>query len=80
MLGLCAVLLEQEQEHAWQTYVADMLWISAKGVAPKLQIKPYSTLINPHKKPVDDRTGNEILQDVKAQLMSRISAREEAKK
>ena len=79
MLG--AYLHEQERQEAWQAYTAQMLWylnrVEHERSGKKFDHPTWVEMINP--KPKDNRSGMEIVQDLKAKFMDRKRKRKEGK-
>ena len=69
----------QRDEERWQEYMADMTWALVKAVKPKFGGKMYSAIV--HKDRVQDsRTGQEIVDGVRKELLKRKAAREVKKR
>ena len=71
MLG--AYLHGQERQETWQAYTAQMLWylnrVEHERIGKKFDHPTWVEMINP--KPKDNRSGMEIVQDLKAKFMGR---------
>lgn len=78
---LAAYLLEQEREEAHKAYTAQMLWYLNKAVytAHGQKFDHPTWLEIAHPKPKDNRSGMEILEEVKGKLLERKKKRKGGK-
>lgn len=78
---LAAWLHEQDRQDAWQAYTAQMLWYLNKAeyerIGKKFDHPTWLDMIRP--KPKDERTGMEIVQDLKNKFLDRKKKRERRK-
>ena len=78
---LAAYLHEQEKQEAWQAYTAQMLWylnnVMHGSMGKKFEHPTWLDMMNP--KPQDNRSGAEILEEVKGNLIDRIKKRKGGK-
>ena len=65
-------LSEESKRQAWESYTADMLCALVRGVLNAKDVPSYSALIKQTDTKQDARTGDEIAQDIAAQLRKRI--------
>lgn len=74
MSMLAAYLYEQERRDTWEAYTAQMLWHlnSAEYARIGQEFKYPAWLDIMHPKEKDNRTGAEILEEVKAKIRARI--------
>lgn len=81
MSMLAAYLHEQERHEAWQAFTAQMLWYlnntDHARMGKKFEHPTWLDMIN--SKPRDNRSGAEIVEDVKAMLKNRKKKREGGK-
>lgn len=78
---LAAYLHEQERQEAWQAYTAQMLWYLNRAMhgAMGKKFEHPTWLDMTHPKEQDNRSGAEILEEVKGNLIDRIKKRKEGK-
>lgn len=78
---LAAYLHEQERQEAWQAYTAQMLWYLNRAeharMGKKFDHPTWLDMVNP--KPQDNRSGMEIVEDLKSMLRERKKKREGGK-
>lgn len=74
MSMLAAYLHEQERRDAWEAYTAQMLWYlnstEHARLGQKFEHPTWLDMMHPKEK--DNRTGAEILEEVKAKIRARI--------
>lgn len=78
---LAAYLNEQERQEAWQAYMAQMMWYlnnaMHRAMGKKFEHPTWLDMANP--KPQDNRSGMEIVEDVKMMLKNRKKKRKGGK-
>lgn len=78
---LAAYLQEQERQEAWQAYTAQMLWYLNSAeyarMGKKFDHPTWLDMVNP--KPQDNRSGMEIIEEVKAKALDLIKKRKGGK-
>lgn len=81
MSMLAAYLHEQERREAWEAYTAQMLWYLNNAVhrtmGKKFDHPTWLDMVSP--KPQDNRSGMEIVEDLKSMLRERKKKREGGK-
>ena len=68
MQALSALLCEQEKEEAWEVYTASLLWVAAKAWYKDFPYPNYIDLITGKVAPPDNRSAEEIIEDLFAKL------------
>lgn len=67
MYALAALLHEENERGAWRSYMADMAWmIACIGYSDPLP--RYSEIVNRRNEPVDDRSAEQIIEDLRKKL------------
>lgn len=78
MMMLAAYLHEQERREVWQAYTAQMLWYANSALyrqmGKKFDHPTWLDMVN--SKPQDNRSGAQIVEDVKTMLENRKKKRE----
>ena len=77
MSALQALLEEDMKRENWQTYVASVAWAIGRVHMGRDYMPPYTDIIKQHKP--DNRTGEEIVDDLAAKLRRRAKDRGEIK-
>ena len=75
MYALNAVLYKQEQDGIWRAYTANTMWAIARGLIRDYPVESYTELMRRSERPIDRRSGNEILADVRDIIKKRIEQR-----
>ena len=77
MTMLAAYLNEQDRQDAWQAYTAQMLWYlnnaMHRAMGNKFEHPTWLDMVHP--KETDNRSGAEILEEVKEKIRARIKKR-----
>lgn len=68
MRALDNLLEEQDRFHLWQAYTAEMSWASAKAWYKEFPFPNYIDLITGKVAPPDNRSAEEIIEDLFAKL------------
>lgn len=67
MHALSALLIDEAVRSAWRSYMADMAWMTAR-IGYRDPLPRYSEIVNRRSEPVDDRSAEEIIEDLKEKL------------
>ena len=67
MYALESLLHDEEERSAWRYYVADMVWMTAR-IGYRDTLPRYSEIVNRRSEPVDNRSAEEIIEDLRKKL------------
>ena len=67
MFALASLLHDEAERSAWRSYMADMAWMTAR-IGYRDPLPRYTEIVNRRNKPVDDRSAEEIIEDLKNKL------------
>lgn len=67
MHTLAALLHEEAERSAWRSYMADMAWMIAR-IGYRDQLPRYSDIVHKSDEPKDDRSAEEIIEDLRKKL------------
>lgn len=72
---LAIYLRGKRKQERREAYIADLLWVIASGRRLKSEAKPYSEQMGSANLPRDDRSGKEILEDVRNNIRKRLKGK-----
>ena len=58
---------DEAERSAWRYYVADMVWMTAR-IGYRDTLPRYSEIVNRRSEPVDNRSAEEIIEDLRKTL------------
>ena len=67
MVALASLLHEEAEHSAWRYYVADMVLMIAR-IGYKDPLPRYAEIVNRRSEPVDDRSAEQIIEDLRKKL------------
>ena len=67
MVALATILHNEAERSAWRYYVADMVWMTAR-IGYRDPLPRYSEIVNRRNEPVDNRSAEEIIEDLRKKL------------
>lgn len=67
MCALASLLHDEAERSAWRCYVADMVWMTAR-IGYRDPLPRYTEIVNRRNEPVDNRSAEEIIEDLKKKL------------
>lgn len=67
MFALASLLHEEAERSVWRSYVADMVWMTAR-IGYRDQLPRYSEIVNRRSEPTDNRSAVQIIEDLKTKL------------
>ena len=67
MVALASLLHDEAERSAWCYYVADMVWMMAR-IGYRDQLPRYSEIVNRRNEPVDNRSAEQIIKDLRKKL------------
>lgn len=72
---LAIYLRGKQKQEMRDVYIADLLWVIASGRRLKSEAKPYSEQLSSANLPRDNRSGKEILADVRENIRNRLKGK-----
>ena len=67
MVALASLLHDEAESSAWRSYMADMAWMTAR-IGYRDPLPRYTEIVNRKSKPVDDRSDEQIIEDLRKKL------------
>ena len=67
MVALASLLRDEAERSAWRSYLADMTWMTAR-IGYRDPLPRYSEIVNRRNEPVDNRSAEEIIEDLRKKL------------
>ena len=67
MYALESLFHDEAERSAWRYYVADMVWMTAR-IGYRDTLPRYSEIVNRRSEPVDNRSAEEIIEDLRKKL------------
>ena len=67
MFALASLLHDEAERSAWRIYMADMAWMTAR-IGYRDPLPRYSEIVNRRSEPVDNRSAEEIIEDLRKKL------------
>lgn len=67
MVALASLLHDEAERSAWRSYLADMAWMTAR-IGYSDPLPRYSEIVNRRNEPVDDRSAEKIIEDLRKKL------------
>ena len=67
MYALASLLHDEAERSAWRIYLADMAWMTAR-IGYRDPLPRYAEIVNLKSEPVDNRSAEEIIRDLRKKL------------
>lgn len=68
MAALCSVLMERKKDEQWRLYMAEMGWSIARALYRDFPMPSYTELAARRDTPADNRTAQDIMDEVLKKL------------